>query len=223
MNPGEPSPVSDADAELSALIETLHRTEQRLDALTAGQVDTVSDQAGHTFVLRRAQEQLRHTEAAKQAAILNALPAHVALLDPEGIIVSVNEAWRCFAIANAAQAPGHGVGLSYLEICDRAHGADSAGSQQAAAGIRSVLAGTAETFSLEYPCHSPTQQRWFLMTVARLAVDRRNGAVVMHVDVSAKKCLAAGMDDYLAKPISLQALREALGRFEQSRASASPA
>ncbi|MEO6074191.1 MAG: hypothetical protein ABIP67_13235, partial [Burkholderiales bacterium] len=68
----ECSPLLDANAEISALIEALHRTEQRLDELTAGEVDSVTDRQGHTFLLHRAQEQLRVVEATKQAAILNA-------------------------------------------------------------------------------------------------------------------------------------------------------
>ena len=92
--------------EVSALIETLHETGQRLEELTAGEVDTVTNRDGRTILLRRAQDQLRHNEAAKQAAILNALPAHIALLDSQGLIISVNEAWRRFGRANALQAPG---------------------------------------------------------------------------------------------------------------------
>jgi len=55
------------------LIETLHRTEQRLEKLTAGEVDTVADRDGRTFLLRRAQDRLRLSEAAKQADTLDAL------------------------------------------------------------------------------------------------------------------------------------------------------
>ncbi|MEJ1963714.1 MAG: hypothetical protein WDO56_20005 [Gammaproteobacteria bacterium] len=85
-----------AAAEISALIEVLHRTGQRLEELTAGEVDTVADVSGQTFLLRGAQETGRFREASRQAAVLNALPALVALVDTQGIIVSVNEAWRDF-------------------------------------------------------------------------------------------------------------------------------
>ena len=169
------------------MIETLHETGQRLEELTAGEVDTVADRDGRTFLLRRAQEQLRHSEAAKQAAILNALPAHIALLDTQGLIISVNEAWRRFAGANAIQGPGHGIGLNYLEICDSARGDGSSEAHQVAEGIRSVLGGGVKSFSIEYPCHSPTEQRWFLLTVTPLADDRPNGAVVMHLDITERK------------------------------------
>src|SRR5487761_2417073 len=134
-------PPGDADEETLALIATLHQTEQRLEELTAGEVDTVANRDGQTVLLRRAQEHMRHSEAAKQAAILNALPAHIALLDVRGVIISVNEAWRRFAGANAIQGAGYGIGLDYLEICDGARGDGAAEAHQVAEGIRSVLAG----------------------------------------------------------------------------------
>ena len=45
--------------EISSLIETLNRTQKRLEELTAGEVDSVVDREGHAFFLRRAQEELR--------------------------------------------------------------------------------------------------------------------------------------------------------------------
>src|ERR1700682_4399010 len=187
MNPGKSLLPEDADKEVSALIATLHQTGQRLEELTAGEVDAVADRDGRPLLLGRAQEQLRHIEAAKQAAILNALPAHIALLDARGLVVSVNEAWRRFGAPTATQGPGHAVGLNYLEVCDAASGEGSVEAHHAAQGIRSVLGGGAKSFSLEYPCHSPAGQRWFLLNATPLADGRPNGAVVMHLDVTEQK------------------------------------
>jgi diguanylate cyclase (GGDEF)-like protein len=187
MNSGKTPFLDDANEEVSTLIETLLATEQRLDKLTGGEVDSVAYRDGRMFVLRRAQEQLRDNEDARQTAILNALPAHIALLDTQGVIVSVNETWRHFACADVLQGPGHALGVNYLALCDGAREAGSSEAHQIADGARSVLAGAANSFSIEYPCHSPTEQRWFLMTVTPLAGERPNGAVVMHLDITEQK------------------------------------
>ncbi|MDP1757674.1 MAG: PAS domain-containing protein, partial [Pseudohongiella sp.] len=183
MNPKEPPPPEDVNEKISALIETLHQTGQRLEELTAGEVDAVTDRDGRPFLLRRAQDHMRHSEA----AILNALPANIALLDAQGLIISVNEAWLRFASVNAILGQGHGIGVNYLEICDSARGEGASEAHQAAAGIRSVLGGGVKSFSLEYPCHSPTEQRWFLLTVTPLVGDHPNGVVVMHLNITERK------------------------------------
>ncbi|MGZ5168947.1 MAG: EAL domain-containing protein [Burkholderiales bacterium] len=187
MKPRKSPLPRDADDEVCALIATLHESGQRLEQLTAGEVDTVADRDGRTFLLQRAQDHLRHTEATKQAAILNALPAHIALLDTQGIIISVNEAWRQFGSVNVIQSPGYALGVNYLEICGSAQGDGSSDARRVAEGIRSVLNDGATSFSLEYPSHSPTEQRWFLLMVTPLAHNRPSGAVIMHLDVTAER------------------------------------
>jgi diguanylate cyclase (GGDEF)-like protein len=182
MSPTKLPPRGDPNDEIAALIATLHETEQRLEELTAGEVDTVSDGKGRTVVLRRAQDQLRHIDAAKQAAILNALPARIALLDSRGLIISVNEAWRQFGGTNRIQGSGYRVGRNYLDICDGVRGEGAAEAHRVAAGIRSVLEGRSKSFSLEYPFRSPTEQWWFLLTATPLGGDPPNGAVVMHIN-----------------------------------------
>jgi len=170
--------------DISGLIETLRETDRRLEELTAGEVDAVTDHDGRAFLLRHAQGSLRESEASRQAAILDALPAHIALLDAQGGIVSVNEAWRRFAGGNVLQDPGYGIGINYLDVCDSARGDDASSASQAAAGIRAVLEGSAPGFSIEYPCHSPGEQRWFLLTVTPLDREQPGGAVVMHRDIT---------------------------------------
>lgn len=192
MSPQNSSPAGDVNAEAAALIEALHEAAQRLEELTAGEVDTVADRHGRMMLLRRAQDHMRHSEAAKQAAILNALPAHIALLDRQGVIVSVNETWQRFAKASVIQAPQYGIGLNYLDICDRAEGEGegAAEAHQIAAGIRSVLNGELKHFSLEYPYHTPTEQCWFLLTVTPLRPDDHlTGVLAMHVDITERKRL----------------------------------
>jgi diguanylate cyclase (GGDEF)-like protein/PAS domain S-box-containing protein len=182
-----PLSLLDANEEVAALIEVLHQSGKRLEELTAGEVDTVADRDGRTFLLRRAQDHLRLNEAAKQAAILNVLPAHIALLDARGFIVSVNEAWRRFEGVNSIIGPDFGLGLDYLDVCDGVQGDGEAEARQVAAGIRSVLDGTAKSFSIEYAAHSPTQRRFYLLKVTPLADDFLKGAVVMHLDVTAHR------------------------------------
>jgi PAS domain S-box-containing protein len=187
MKPNTTLAPFDPNDEIPALIETLHLTERRLEELTRGEVDTVVSASGHPFLLRHAEEQLRHGASARQSAILNALPAHIALVDTHGVIISINEAWRRFDQSNAIQGPGPRVGLNYLDICDRAQGKNASEAIHAAAGIRSVLAGEARTFSFEYSCDAPSEQRWFLMVVTPLTGDPPSGAVVMHVNITERR------------------------------------
>ncbi|MEO8159743.1 MAG: GAF domain-containing protein, partial [Betaproteobacteria bacterium] len=195
---------ANATEEITALIEVLHTTGQRIEDLTGGEVDAVADRTGRTFLLRRAQDRLRFSKAARQTAILNALPAHVALLDTEGVITSVNEAWQRFASANMLQGPADAIGLNYLGICESARGEGSSEAAHVAAGIRAVLDGSAKRFSIEYPCHSPAEQRWFLLTVTPLSNERLTGAVVMHLDVTQQRQLAQELEIERSRLVAAQ-------------------
>jgi diguanylate cyclase (GGDEF)-like protein/PAS domain S-box-containing protein len=183
MRSGKP-PAPEGDGEqITALIKLLHDTGERLEQITAGEVDSVTDASGRTVLLRRAQDRLRHSEAARQSAILDALPSHIALLDAQGCIVSVNRAWRSFATANALRGPQFAIGVNYIDLCERARGEDAPQAHQAAAGIRALLDGTQSSFSLEYACHSPSERRWFLLTATPLG-DPASGVVLMHLDIT---------------------------------------
>jgi diguanylate cyclase (GGDEF)-like protein len=175
----------DADAEINALIVTFLETERRLDELTAGELDAVADGEGRTFLLRRAQTQMRQMEAAKQAAVLNALPAYIALLDRQGVIISVNDAWRNFGGPCATHDPGHPVGSNYIAFCDAAPRGHSPDSGDVAAGIRAVLEGSEPGYWMEYGHHAP--ERWFRLSVTPLGAGPPGGAVVMHTDISAQR------------------------------------
>ena len=176
------------EKEIATLLDVLRETGKRLEALTSGEVDTATDPEGRTLLLRGTGEQLRRNEAARQAAILNALPAHIALLDPDGIIVSVNNCWRLFAGTDSMRGgPGQGPGINYLEVCDSATGPGSREIHLAADGIRSVLNGSSKSFSFDYESNSSVKERWFQLTVTPLSNERPKGVVVIHANISTSK------------------------------------
>ncbi len=130
-----------------------------------------------------------------QRDILNSLPAHIAVLDPAGIILEVNEPWLQFARANGSP-PIHkvAVGANYLEACHTAWHSGDAYAQAAVAGLKSVLARKQVRFSLEYPCDAPDCARWFVMEVIR-PVGGTFGAIVAHTDISERKRAEEGLRD----------------------------
>src|ERR671912_200970 len=70
----------------------------------------------------------------------------------------------------------------------RVPGIKGSSARAAADGIRAVLAGEAE-FSLEYPCHSPVEKRWFQLRASRLEHCGAVFAVVAHHNIT-KRILA---------------------------------
>ncbi len=119
-----------------------------------------------------------------QRAILDALHANIALLDETGRIVDVNEAWRRFGRENDLRLTDSGVGENYLAHCERLGRAGKSPGSAIAKGIRAVIAGELPRFTTEYPCHSPTEKRWFGLAVTATGGEGRRGAVVMHYDIS---------------------------------------
>jgi diguanylate cyclase (GGDEF)-like protein len=117
-----------------------------------------------------------------QAATLDSLPAHVALLDSAGRITAVNEAWRRFGRENGLDDPAGCIGESYPAVC-RAGATLSPEAAAVLAGLEEVLSGARGAFELEYPCHGPLR-RWFRVHINSVRSPFRAGAVVMHIEVT---------------------------------------
>lgn len=121
-------------------------------------------------------------ERALERAVLDSMESNIAVLDAQGTIRAVNRSWTAFARDNAPtglrEAVGTGLGVNYLDVVRRTDGL--AELEQA---IAEILAGARRTYSVEYPCHSPTELRWFRMTVTPLG-HADGGAVVSHANIT---------------------------------------
>jgi PAS domain S-box-containing protein len=117
-------------------------------------------------------------------SVLASLNYHIAILDRTGLILAVNEAWERFARDNGGPSYTNiGPGSNYIDACRVAEAHDDPFAQAAIDGIQSVQGGTQDMFSLEYPCHSPTEERWFIMRVLPLK-GQADGVVISHSDIS---------------------------------------
>jgi two-component system CheB/CheR fusion protein len=117
--------------------------------------------------------------------VIDGLAEHVAVLDKQGDILLINDAWRQFAYENGDLDLEHsGPGANYLAVCKVAPDSDDTEfAHRASVGLRKVLRGEVDRFSMEYPCHSPTEQRWFVMNVRRLQGEVA-GAVISHSNIT---------------------------------------
>lgn len=133
----------------------------------------------------RLSEQYARSQWAEAEAILGAMPANIAILDGDGVILRVNPAWSGFSMRNGGEFSRTDVGANYLAVCDAATDEDFA--TQFAAGIRSVISGKSDRFSMEYPCHSPSEHRWFMGYVTLVQGEGAARVVVAHLDISEQK------------------------------------
>lgn len=96
-------------------------------------------------------------------------PVEVALLDVDGVIVAVNDAWTAFCLANDGDPVTCGVGADYLAACD--NDPDPV-SQRVGASIRAVLRGQAVTPAVvTVPCPGPGGERWFDIAITARPAD----------------------------------------------------
>ncbi len=130
-------------------------------------------------------EELTESDRFTQST-LDALSAHISILDEQGCILATNRTWREFALANAAKTEV-GVGANYLQTCDRAVGLGTEEASIVAAGIRAVIRGQQTSFALEYPCHGPSEKRWFIVRATRFSGDGPVRVVIAHENVTAAR------------------------------------
>lgn len=116
-----------------------------------------------------------------ERAILDSLTANIAVIDSRGDILAVNSAWQQFAVDNDISDQALGTSANYLDVCRSARTDPNA--RAALEGILEVINGKRSYFYHEYPCHSPSEKRWFALRATPL-VDYAKYVVVSHEDIT---------------------------------------
>jgi PAS domain S-box-containing protein len=132
----------------------------------------------HSVDLERARDRL--------ALIIDCMSQHIAVLDSQGRIAKVNKAWREFSEANNGP-PNFCIGDVYGSVCGGSD-ASECPPELTPHAILDVINGRLSGISLEYPCHSPDEKRWFRLDISPIT-GLEPGAVISHTNITARKLM----------------------------------
>jgi diguanylate cyclase (GGDEF)-like protein/PAS domain S-box-containing protein len=146
---------------------------------------------------RRLVEAERRDREAFVRSVLASLPSQTAVVDGEGVVTAVNDAWiRYWRVHPAhdfppeeATPPGQDptVGMHYLDVCAAAYvpTGDDGPAQEIAAGLADVLERRRPAFTTDFALAERHSLRWFQVQIVPLR--GRPGAVVSHQDITERK------------------------------------
>lgn len=127
---------------------------------------------------------------------LDALSAHLAILDEHGTILSVNRAWHRFAQENDYRDPSHGIGANYLDASVR--------EERIFRGLEAVISGEESRFRVVYRCDTPVRIRWFQLRASRFTVGSRVRIIVAHEDITDLMEAKGAVNEMAGKLLTLQ-------------------
>jgi signal transduction histidine kinase len=179
------------------VLEALGLTARHLrEALGVGEIAGKQPAANHAESARGSGWHSRSAERTYRS-VWDALPASSGVLDRDGVVIEVNHGW--VKLARRFGRDDAFLGASYLEVARQVGEWGNARSGEAADGIRRVLLGVDENFSIDYSWSVPgeSDERWFRVRAVRLE-PAPLGVLVMHEEITdhaAAESLTRRLDD----------------------------
>ncbi len=140
------------------------------------------------------QDQIQFTDQLARS-VFDALSAHIAILDHNGVILATNRAWHNHSVLGGVSPDYDYRGTNYLSTCDLTGGDESDEACMVSSGIRAVIDKELDEFLHDYPCHRPDGQHWFYMRVIRIPDTDPVRIVVSHEEITALKLSEQALRD----------------------------
>lgn len=121
---------------------------------------------------------------------LDGLPQQITVIDRAGNLRWVNAAWRSFSVDNEGNEQSTCIAANYLDACERAMLSGDKSAADIFQGLKQLVIGQSEEFFYEYPCHSPTELRWFLMRARGLSGAGQGHWIISHENITERRFAA---------------------------------
>ncbi|MFO0858392.1 MAG: ATP-binding protein [Phycisphaerales bacterium] len=120
-------------------------------------------------------------------SVIDAIDAHTVVVDRDGRIVAVNDAWRDFVARNGGRFPDVLEGAKYLAVCETATGSPDADAMKPL--LQDVLQG-GEHRELSYVCRTPLGNKHFRAAIRGFSHGDARFAIITHHDVTQLQLIA---------------------------------
>ncbi len=180
------TPILSVNAELLGTLSIYTAQSRTPSANECERLEWASELACLAIEHTRAKQALVDSESFNRVT-LDALSAHIAVLNSSGEIVATNHAWKQFATASQADVRSVCEGQNYLQVCDAAIQLGNEDARKVATELREIMAGKRESSSFEYACHSLQEQRWFQLRMRRIYVNGEVHILMAHENVTSIK------------------------------------
>lgn len=162
-----------------------------IDNSASAIIDKNGNVLGTIMVLRditgykNSQDKIEESRALASST-LNSLSGHIALLDENGVITSVNKSWIIVSKLNK-DFEKLSIGTNFIEACEKATGSNPIQAKKFADGIQKVLNGEIDEYFAAQPFYSQSGKRWYDGKATKYIGKGANKAVLTLEDITYKK------------------------------------
>ena len=158
-------------------IQTLNDPEGNVNGFMAVETDITT--------IKEVEEQIRE-EQTLLISTLDSLTSKVAIVNPEGFVISANQRWMEFFLPNRKRWVGDLGGANFFQILRSIAFVDEIDCQEIIAGIQKVLRCEATYFEREYSLYVNGEQRWFRAVASPCTGNGKTKSVVSTEDITVR-------------------------------------
>lgn len=120
-----------------------------------------------------------HTSQQLLQSIVDHSSASIAVVSLKGDIVFTNDRWLAFAQDNGLTSYDWR-NSNYIDVCKNAAQSGDSVSQAIIEAFKAFAKGRQTSFQIDYPCHSPSEKRWFRLRAVPIRVDTLSYILFFH-------------------------------------------